>query len=301
MTDLVTTHRRLALTGLAALALVAACQKPVTIPAGGPDTPSAGGGASSTTNASGSDAGGVVTTPPRSEPTGRTPTTVAPRPAEVGVSPRAGLGGPGSFARTLLAPTPAKRLLLMLLVQSGASPQSTTIEHLKSELSAASGKSVTVSAPVTLPDTGEKVTAEQIAAMADEFGRRSGGDQAVVNMLFLTGAFAGGDGVLGVTVRGDTFAVFQERIRGATTPFVSRTTLEDAVSTHELGHVLGLVDLARDTGRDDAEHPGHSPSRGSVMYWAVESDVVSQVLGGPPSRQFDAADKADLAALRGGA
>ena len=78
-------------------------------------------------------------------------------------------------------------------------------------------------------------------------------------------------------------------------------TLEDAVSTHELGHVLGLVDLARDTGRDDPEHPGHSSSRGSVMFWAVESDLVSQVFGGPPSRQYDAADKSDLAALRGGA
>jgi hypothetical protein len=37
------------------------------------------------------------------------------------------------------------------------------------------------------------------------------------------------------------------------------------------------------------------------MYWAVESSLVGQVLNGPPPREFDAADLADLDALRNGA
>jgi hypothetical protein len=107
--------------------------------------------------------------------------------------------------------------------------------------------------------------------------------------------------VLGVTVRADTTAVFPDRIASATSPLVTRHRLEQAVDTHELGHVLGLVDLARDTGRADRDHPGHSTNTRSVMYWAVESSLIGQVLTGPPPRDFDAADLADLEALRNGA
>src|SRR5581483_9374283 len=74
--------------------------------------------------------------------------------------------------------------------------------------------------------------------------------------------------------------------------------MELAVATHELGHLLGLVDLVLHTGREDAEHPGHSPNRDSVMFWAVETDLVSTLLGASPSTRFDAADLADLAAIR---
>jgi hypothetical protein len=102
-------------------------------------------------------------------------------------------------------------------------------------------------------------------------------------------------------VRGDVLALFADNIADAATPLVSRASIEDAVLLHELGHVLGLVDLARDTGRADKEHPGHSSNSASVMYWAVESSLVGQVLNGPPPRDFDAQDRADLAALRNGA
>jgi hypothetical protein len=69
------------------------------------------------------------------------------------------------------------------------------------------------------------------------------------------------------------------------------------VATHELGHLLGLVDLVLDTGREDPEHPGHSRSRDSVMFWAVESDLIGSLLGGGPPTVFDAADRADLVAI----
>jgi hypothetical protein len=104
-----------------------------------------------------------------------------------------------------------------------------------------------------------------------------------------------------VTVRGDVIGIFPDQVAGAATPFVSRARIERAVATHELGHVLGLVDLYLDEGRDDPDHPGHSTNPRSVMYWAVEADVVTQVLGGPPPVDFDAADQADLREIRDGA
>jgi len=78
----------------------------------------------------------------------------------------------------------------------------------------------------------------------------------------------------------------------------SPDVIEDACTMHESGHLLGLVDLVLNTGRQDPEHPGHSRNRQSVMYYAVESGLVAQLLGGPPPTEFDDADRADLATIR---
>jgi hypothetical protein len=144
-------------------------------------------------------------------------------------------------------------------------------------------------------------TADDIRATADAAATvPQGNGRGVLRLLQLHGTFEGSDEVLGVAVRGDVIAFFPDSIDGSATPLVSAAAIEDAVVLHELGHVLGLVDLARDTGRADPDHPGHSKNTKSVMYWAVESSLVGQVLSGPPPKDFDADDLADLRALRNG-
>lgn len=123
----------------------------------------------------------------------------------------------------------------------------------------------------------------------------------MVRLLLVRGTFGGDEDVLGVALRGDLIALFRDSIASASTPLISGRSIEDAVLLHEIGHLLGLVDVALDTGRADPEHPGHSKNRDSVMYWAVESGVVTQVLEGGPPKDFDAADLGDLLALRNGA
>ncbi len=120
-------------------------------------------------------------------------------------------------------------------------------------------------------------------------------------VLFLRGTFQGNRQVLGVAMRGDIIAIFTESVAAAETPVVGRGVIEPAVVMHEVGHLLGLVDIARNTGRADPEHPGHSRNRESVMFWAVDSSLVGQVLQGGPSRNFDREDLADLDALKNGA
>ncbi|MDP9403031.1 MAG: M10 family metallopeptidase domain-containing protein, partial [Actinomycetota bacterium] len=207
---------------------------------------------------------------------------------------------PGTFATILLRPQPAARLVLEVLQEEGAEPQPATVGHLARVLQDSSGKPVSV-ATVALPAGGGAVTSDEVRALGDRYGRSAqGGGQAVVRMLFLGGQLRGEDAALGAAVRGDTAAVFVEQVRASSGPLVGASALEQAVATHELGHLLGLVDLVRSTGRADPEHPGHSPNRGSVMYWAIESDLVTSVLTGPPPRDFDAADRADLTAIRSG-
>lgn len=294
---------------LLVLALLAGCAdgRKLEVELGEPD---GGGGAPATTTPDGGGSGrppgdgapGPATTrrgaPP---PTGRggepAPSSPGGTAEEDGAS-----GGPGAFARTLLRPEPASTVVFERLEQSGARPRQASIDHAKSVLRSVTGKSVSDPAPVAVPGGAREWSPEAIRDTADRMTKAGqGGGRAVLHVLFLRGNLQGNDEVLGVAVRGDVLAIFSDAVAAAGTPLISGGAIEDAVLIHELGHLLGLVDLARDTGRADPEHPGHSPNRESVMYWAVESTLVTQVLTGGPPRDFDRQDLADLAALRNGA
>jgi hypothetical protein len=274
-----------------------------------------GGDGSNGASPSGSGGGGgtrgastTTTTTARAGGTSTTTTTTTRNTTKAPNAPDSGARrGVGAFARTLLRPQPATRIVVELLVQPGADPRQGSLDHLQQVLTEETRKPVAFAERVALPAGDGTATASEIRAWSDTYGRaRQGTDQAVLRVLFLTGEYsdaqdAKAGSVLGVAVRGDTMAVFKEKVRRAATAIVPASIIEDAVVTHELGHLLGLVDLVVDTGRDDPEHPGHSRNRDSVMFAAVEGDEVAQVLGGPPSRDFDGADKQDLAALRNGA
>lgn len=248
-------------------------------------------------------ADGKTTTTGRSTNTtarGSTQTTTAAN-SDAAIQ-QAARGGVGAFARTILRPQPATQVVLEVFQMSGAAPRQNTIDHVLSTLRQVTGKTVNLSGPITVPSRSGAISQADIQAMADTHGKaEQGGGQAVIHLLFIHGEFEGDDSVLGIAVRGDTAAIMSDQVNSAGTPIASASRIEDAVTMHEAGHLLGLVDIARNTGRADPDHPGHSKNRDSVMFWAVESDIVSQVLGGPPPVNFDSADLADLAALRNGA
>ena len=75
----------------------------------------------------------------------------------------------------------------------------------------------------------------------------------MLTLLYLRGGFAENERAVGVAVRGDVAAVFAERVDEAAGVFGDRSAVEDAVTMHEVGHLLGLVDLVR---RHRASRPG---------------------------------------------
>jgi hypothetical protein len=209
-------------------------------------------------------------------------------------------GAPGEFAGVLLAPSPASSIVLDVLVQSGEQASPDVLSTLRDILAASSGKPVTVRGPTEINAAGNTFDGDAVRHIADSQGKAQGDSTAVIHLLYLRGSFSD-DGVLGVTVRADTMAVFPDQISQASSPLASPRRLEQAVTTHELGHVLGLVDLWLNDYRADQDHPGHSTNPHSVMYWAVESDLVGQVLDGPPPVAFDGADQNDLQRIHAGA
>jgi hypothetical protein len=138
-----------------------------------------------------------------------------------------------------------------------------------------------------------------LSATADAASRQQqGGGHVVIHQLYVHGTFKGDSSVLGVAVRGDVLAVFVDQLQSSASITLPESELEDVVTMHETGHILGLVDLYLHTGRQDPQHPGHSTNRHSVMYWAVDSSLIGQILGGNPPKDFDSDDLHDLQTIR---
>lgn len=226
--------------------------------------------------------------PPDSAPSPTTTAAAVPAP-----------GGVGDYAAFYLRPSESASVVLDVHSQSGAEPSGDSIGHVRRVLADVTGKQVALNGG-TIAGAGRAWTAADIRSLADRTGLGQSRDRSVLKLFFLRGEFADSDTVLGVAVRSDVAAIFSDKVDSAAGPLDSTTRIETAVTTHEVGHLLGLVDLVLATGREDPEHPGHSSNRQSVMYWAVESTLVGSLLDGGPPTTFDSADRADLATIRNG-
>lgn len=258
-----------------------------------------GGGATPT-----SDPGTGATTPsggeqPAPDPGGPPPPTSPAQP--VAAFPALDAGGPpGSFGPSLLRPDRSERIVLEIQSAPGAAPSASTVQHVQAAVQAAAGKPVVVVDGRAAPGSTDWSSSTLQRAADQGATTAQGSGTAVLRLLFVHGTYEGNDGVLGVAVRGDVAAVFRERIDAATGLLGDPDAVERSVATHEVGHLLGLVDLVLDTGRADPDHPGHSANPGSVMYWAVETDLISSLLGAHPPQDFDGDDLADLRAIAAG-
>ncbi len=211
-------------------------------------------------------------------------------------------GGVGDLAGPLLAPGAVKRIIYELLLQDGLMPHQRTLDHVVGQIGTFSGKPVRVER-TPIPAGPSTWSADQLHAYADRYSRfKSGGDVAVLHVLFVHGGLPD---AAGAATRADVVSMFPDSYEGGGLT-VSEARIEDTVVMHETGHILGLVDLWLTTGRGDVSDdpaPGghHSSNPDSVMYWRVETlDVKTFFRGGPPT-EFDAEDRKDLAAIRNGA
>jgi hypothetical protein len=288
----------------ALVVLLAAC--------GGGSPPPAGTGSTVTTGPSvSSSSEATVTDTPQTLPGGNDGApggppaggdanggTIASSGATAALDPH---GPVGSFAPAFLAPARSSSITVEVRTQSGVGPAQASLDHLTSVLRAVSAKPVSVTTGAGIDGGAQAWSPDAIRSAADAAGVPQGkGGAAVLRLLFVHGTFQSDSSVLGVAVDGDTAAIFSDQIAAASSPLVGSGGIEAAVVTHESGHLLGLVDLFLHTGREDPDHPGHSTNPQSVMYWAVESNLVADVLQGGPPKDFDDADRADLATIAAG-
>lgn len=129
-----------------------------------------------------------------------------------------------------------------------------------------------------------------------------GGATFSLYFLYVDGELAESDRALGATYAGSSVGVFKDVIRRAARSGSGLTVddVESSVLIHELGHLLGLVNLVYDSELDyeDPDRPFHSTNQSDVMYWAIE---VTTMFPTAPPTDFGFETSYDLERLREGA
>ncbi|MGH3441647.1 MAG: hypothetical protein ACRDUY_06305 [Nitriliruptorales bacterium] len=198
-----------------------------------------------------------------------------------------------------------QRLVVEVDVQQGVDANSGALDHLVGVLGSVSDKpgGIALSGGNSFSSERQTWTPGDLRAVADaNRSNYSTADTVVIYVLYVDGSFEN-ENALGVAYNASEVALFPERWRGTLADLLGGgRQVEEAVVVHEIGHLLGLVNLTYDSrfGHEDPEHPHHSNNRGSVMYWAIESTAIGQVFSGPPPDDFDEQDRADLRFLRTG-
>lgn len=232
-------------------------------------------------------------------------------------------GAPGAWALEFLRDDPYPELIVEIDHEPGAAPEGATLQKLERVLAEATDKpggiDVRVNGEVQGKGKGAKYSFDEIRDLEETHrDHRKGGDRAALYVIFLDGGSdqdSGSGRVLGAVYSGSGMVIFKDNIRFVDQRCRSQSlglpgtcpplrTFEDAVTTHELGHVLGLVNIGipMTHDREDPDSPGHSTNQNSVMYRAVRSgDIIDFILrGNEVPTEFDMHDQNDLRRAREG-
>ena len=254
-------------------------------PAAGSSQPAGGGGYRGTGHDGGGSSGGQPGVP-------------SPAPA---ANPDAGVLG--SMSRGFLRPAPYSTVNLEVDVAGGATPSSAVISEMVGLLGRETAKPVTQAGGHSLAGHGTGCWSDSdIAAAAAQRTAHTRGSTASLLALFLDGSYCGDSNVLGLAFGATSMLVFTAQVEQLATITVGPDQFMKSVVNHEMGHILGLVNIGYQShiNHEDAAHAHHSSNNQSVMYWAIDQgNLIQQFVNGPP-QNFDSNDEADLAGLRDG-
>tara|TARA_Y100001980_G_C14556128_1_gene346541 strand:- start:7493 stop:8296 length:804 start_codon:yes stop_codon:yes gene_type:complete len=213
-------------------------------------------------------------------------------------------GVPGGLVLACLDSSQYKKLVVEVDYEENQKPTQETLDLMIERLESACEKE-SVSYELYLTDFNHdgSWSDEEIRFKGRETRQKNAmdGDELRFHLMFPSG-YHSNENVLGVAVDATTVMVFNDRIKESEN-LIRRPSWQDietSVTIHELGHLLGLVNLVytSDVDHEDPDHPGHSSNEESVMYWAIESSDISNIIFGTLPNDFDIDDKNDLQKLK---
>ena len=217
-------------------------------------------------------------------------------------------GIPGGLTLACLSDDKYTSMVVEIDYEAGYMPEQSSTDLLKTRLEQVCNKPQGIE--IVLTETNFEHEGQRSASDVREKGwnEKSKNPQSDSTLywqaIFPSGQYAN-DGVLGVAVDASTIAIFGEAVDDAEGPIFNRPSaeeIENSVLVHEFGHLLGLVNLVYQSPVDheDDEHKGHSNNEDSVMYWAVESANIGNIITGELPDDFDSDDLNDLAGMLSG-
>lgn len=206
----------------------------------------------------------------------------------------------GEAARALLQEGAFTQIVVEIDAVRGLGPSPEAKEVLRQRIATVTGKPVTFQGSSYIDSNKNSYTINDLTALSEKRQFKSVEPAISIWIAYLDGFVQENPYGLGVSMSSTSIAVFPRRIKTTAnnaTPPIEPDLLETATLVHELGHLLGLVNLIYESPRDHADphYPGHSKNPRSVMYKGIEQAFGATIFGaGPPSTEFDSDDLADL-------
>jgi hypothetical protein len=211
----------------------------------------------------------------------------------------------GASAHDLLASSTYTSLKIEVQYMSGFQPDAAALNHLQTVLTGLLNKpgGITIVTKEIAAVSNTILSIDDIAQI--EKNNRTAftsGTELAVYVLYTNGTYSDNN-VLGVAYKNTSVALFGKKIQDNSGNIgqPGRTKLVATVVEHELGHLLGLVDLGSpmQTNHKDVSHGNHCNNSNCLMYYASEtSDILGFLItGNIPS--LDANCIADLHANGG--
>jgi hypothetical protein len=211
----------------------------------------------------------------------------------------------GASANEILSSSKYSSVVVEVQYMTGYAPDATAMNNLQSFLNSYVNKpgGITIITKQIDLSSSTVLTLDQVKSI-EQSNRTAftSGTQLALYILYTNGNYTDNN-VLGLAYRNTSIVIFGKTVHDNSGGLgqVNRTKLEATVGEHEMGHLLGLVNLGSpmQANHQDGAHPNHCNNSNCLMYYASNTkDVLGFLLtGNIPS--LDANCVADLHANGG--
>lgn len=197
----------------------------------------------------------------------------------------------GESARMILSDADFDKLELQIQYMPGYRPDDASVTNMVNFLSTLCNKPNGVNASLTQINSIGKSTLSLSDVKSLEKDNRTSfnHDRTFCIHILITDGGYSEPNVLGIAYKNSSICLFGKTVHDNSGGFgqTSRVKLESVVLEHEMGHLLGLVDIgtAMQTNHIDADHGNHCNNSNCLMYYASETtDVLGALITGniPP-------------------
>lgn len=184
--------------------------------------------------------------------------------------------GVGASAHDLLSDSKYTSLVIQVQYMPGYQLDATAIANVTAYLNALCNKPVGITITQTqIAANGDTLTPEKVGIIEKQNRTAYTNGTTIALYILITDGFDTSASVLGFAYRNTSIALMGADLFSQSGGFAepSREALESSVLEHELGHMMGLVNLGTPmvAAHQDVAHGNHCNNSNCLMYYAIDT------------------------------